>query len=235
MSDCPIVFPTDCPIADQATERGPSGDPLRDRSLAAEVKTTLGRPLPEAWPSLSLPCGTIVRALPPATQGEWAAAEAVDAACWRPSNGQAISSPKASPKKRKGKGKAAAVPSADKLCTCGKVDTEQFMLCCDECDRWFHGSCVRVTPNQASKLGAWRCRRATCARRSSQPCMHASACGSPPALPPCGVSPSATLWCARRPCERKFHATRARTERYCACRGPWDGASFMIMCDGCQV
>ena len=49
------------------------------------------------------------------------------------------------------------------LCKCGKLDTEAFMLQCDECDVWFHGDCVGVSQAQASRLKSWKCR--SCAKR----------------------------------------------------------------------
>ena len=35
--------------------------------------------------------------------------------------------------------------------------------------------------------------------------------------------------------ERRRKTVATRCERYCICRGYWDGRSFMIMCDGCNV
>lgn len=35
-----------------------------------------------------------------------------------------------------------------------------------------------------------------------------------------------------RSCSKRHDAAKARSQTYCQCRGPWDGHSFMIMCDG---
>ncbi|XP_022680642.1 PHD finger protein ALFIN-LIKE 2 isoform X2 [Setaria italica] len=32
-----------------------------------------------------------------------------------------------------------------------------FWICCDECDRWFHGKCVKVTAAQAEHIGHYEC------------------------------------------------------------------------------
>jgi hypothetical protein len=37
-----------------------------------------------------------------------------------------------------------------------------------------------------------------------------------------------------RACARKHDSACARAQRYCVCRGPWDGRSFMIACDACD-
>jgi hypothetical protein len=36
------------------------------------------------------------------------------------------------------------------------------------------------------------------------------------------------------PCARRYDKAQAHSTLYCACRGPWDGRSFMIACDGCE-
>lgn len=35
-----------------------------------------------------------------------------------------------------------------------------------------------------------------------------------------------------RSCSKRHDAAKARSQTYCICHGPWDGHSFMIMCDG---
>ena len=49
------------------------------------------------------------------------------------------------------------------LCKCGKLDVDKFMLQCDGCDTWFHGECMHVTQQQASRARSWRCN--PCAKR----------------------------------------------------------------------
>lgn len=40
----------------------------------------------------------------------------------------------------------------DALCICGKGAADTFMLDCDDCHRWFHGSCVGVSPSAVGEL-----------------------------------------------------------------------------------
>ena len=35
--------------------------------------------------------------------------------------------------------------SYDLWCFCNKARNSRFMICCDRCDYWYHGSCVKVT------------------------------------------------------------------------------------------
>ena len=35
-----------------------------------------------------------------------------------------------------------------------------------------------------------------------------------------------------KPCARRHESVQSRCQLYCFCRGPWDGRSFMIACDG---
>ena len=42
-----------------------------------------------------------------------------------------------------------------------QADTERFMLACDGCEIWFHGDCVGITQQQASRLKEWRCKPCT--------------------------------------------------------------------------
>lgn len=37
-------------------------------------------------------------------------------------------------------------------CICNKPYNNRFMLCCDKCDQWFHGSCVGVTRRQGKNI-----------------------------------------------------------------------------------
>ena len=43
-----------------------------------------------------------------------------------------------------------------KICFCKKGNIG-FMVCCDECDRWYHGRCVKITKSYANKLQKYFC------------------------------------------------------------------------------
>lgn len=47
----------------------------------------------------------------------------------------------------------------DALCgACGMNNTsDQFWICCDVCERWFHGKCVRITPAKAQHIKQYKC------------------------------------------------------------------------------
>lgn len=63
---------------------------------------------------------------------------------------------------------AAEIPSDDswhseddpeKLwCICRKPYEKRFMICCDNCVEWFHGSCVNVTRQQGKNIEASKSR-----------------------------------------------------------------------------
>lgn len=43
-------------------------------------------------------------------------------------------------------------------CLCGGPSDGRFMLCCETCDRWFHGHCVRIQKNTPEdELTDWKC------------------------------------------------------------------------------
>eukprot|EP01117_Protostelium_nocturnum_P008144 TRINITY_DN2906_c0_g1_i1.p1 TRINITY_DN2906_c0_g1~~TRINITY_DN2906_c0_g1_i1.p1 ORF type:complete len:536 (+),score=203.69 TRINITY_DN2906_c0_g1_i1:118-1608(+) len=42
-------------------------------------------------------------------------------------------------------------------CFCRKPDHGKFMIACDHCDEWFHGECVNITKEQASKIRNYVC------------------------------------------------------------------------------
>ena len=45
------------------------------------------------------------------------------------------------------------------LCgTCGTNDgKDEFWICCDLCERWYHGKCVKITPARAEHIKHYKC------------------------------------------------------------------------------
>ncbi|KAA8545384.1 hypothetical protein F0562_020168 [Nyssa sinensis] len=45
--------------------------------------------------------------------------------------------------------------------TCGacgdNYGTDEFWICCDACERWFHGKCVKITPAKAEHIKQYKC------------------------------------------------------------------------------
>uniref|UniRef100_A0A7N2L262 PHD finger protein ALFIN-LIKE n=1 Tax=Quercus lobata TaxID=97700 RepID=A0A7N2L262_QUELO len=45
--------------------------------------------------------------------------------------------------------------------TCGacgdNYGTDEFWICCDICERWFHGKCVKITPAKAEHIKQYKC------------------------------------------------------------------------------
>ena len=44
-----------------------------------------------------------------------------------------------------------------RYCLCGGPSDGRFMIGCDKCDKWFHGSCVDVDGDEEDKLDHWLC------------------------------------------------------------------------------
>ncbi len=42
-------------------------------------------------------------------------------------------------------------------CFCRRSWQGRFMICCDYCDEWYHGSCVNVTPSDPVVVGKYKC------------------------------------------------------------------------------
>ncbi len=42
-------------------------------------------------------------------------------------------------------------------CVCRRPHENKFMIQCDSCDEWYHGTCVSVTPEDASHLDKYAC------------------------------------------------------------------------------
>lgn len=41
---------------------------------------------------------------------------------------------------------------------CGANDgPDEFWICCDMCEKWFHGKCVRITPAKADNIKHYKC------------------------------------------------------------------------------
>jgi len=42
-------------------------------------------------------------------------------------------------------------------CKRGRAEDDSFMICCDECEQWYHGECVGVTKAEADAMGRYLC------------------------------------------------------------------------------
>ncbi|KAL6495048.1 PHD finger protein ALFIN-LIKE 6 [Orobanche gracilis] len=54
------------------------------------------------------------------------------------------------------------------LCgACGdNYGTDEFWICCDICERWFHGKCVKITPAKAEHIKQYKC--PTCSNKRAR-------------------------------------------------------------------
>ncbi|KAH3733982.1 hypothetical protein DPMN_040421 [Dreissena polymorpha] len=43
-------------------------------------------------------------------------------------------------------------------CVCRKPYSGRFMIQCDFCEEWYHGSCVNVTATEALEIDKYKCR-----------------------------------------------------------------------------
>ncbi|KAI4372926.1 hypothetical protein MLD38_011106 [Melastoma candidum] len=48
----------------------------------------------------------------------------------------------------------------------GNYSADEFWICCDVCEGWFHGKCVRITPAKAENMKQYKC--PTCASKRSR-------------------------------------------------------------------
>lgn len=57
----------------------------------------------------------------------------------------------------------------DTLCgICGGNYTQdEFWICCDVCERWYHGKCVKITPAKADSIKQYKC-PPCCAKKGRQ-------------------------------------------------------------------
>ncbi|XP_071717245.1 PHD finger protein ALFIN-LIKE 4-like [Rutidosis leptorrhynchoides] len=56
----------------------------------------------------------------------------------------------------------------DTLCgSCGEnYASDEFWICCDVCEKWFHGQCVKITPARAEHIKQYKCPACTTNKRS---------------------------------------------------------------------
>ncbi|KAK4754046.1 hypothetical protein SAY87_002150 [Trapa incisa] len=57
----------------------------------------------------------------------------------------------------------------DTLCgACGmNYGTDEFWICCDICEKWFHGKCVKITPARAEHIKQYKC--PSCSGKRARP------------------------------------------------------------------
>ncbi|KAI7757863.1 hypothetical protein M8C21_026781, partial [Ambrosia artemisiifolia] len=55
------------------------------------------------------------------------------------------------------------------LCgSCGEnYASDEFWICCDICERWFHGKCVKITPARAEHIKQYKC--PSCSNKRARP------------------------------------------------------------------
>ncbi|XP_050364458.1 PHD finger protein ALFIN-LIKE 4 [Argentina anserina] len=55
------------------------------------------------------------------------------------------------------------------LCgACGEnYASDEFWICCDVCEKWFHGKCVKITPARAEHIKQYKC--PSCSNKRSRP------------------------------------------------------------------
>ncbi|KAG9140929.1 hypothetical protein Leryth_010452 [Lithospermum erythrorhizon] len=58
---------------------------------------------------------------------------------------------------------------SDTLCgACGEnYASDEFWICCDICERWFHGKCVKITPARAEHIKQYKC--PSCSNKRARP------------------------------------------------------------------
>lgn len=55
------------------------------------------------------------------------------------------------------------------LCgSCGEnYSSDEFWICCDICEKWFHGKCVKITPARAEHIKQYKC--PSCSNKRARP------------------------------------------------------------------
>jgi len=56
-----------------------------------------------------------------------------------------------------GEGEDRGASGGKLYCVCRKPYTGEFMIRCEECTEWYHGRCVKVTPEEADTMGDFIC------------------------------------------------------------------------------
>ncbi|KAL2501090.1 PHD finger protein ALFIN-LIKE 5 [Forsythia ovata] len=58
---------------------------------------------------------------------------------------------------------------SETLCgACGEnYASDEFWICCDLCERWFHGNCVKITPARAEHIKQYKC--PSCSSKRARP------------------------------------------------------------------
>ncbi|KAL5698768.1 hypothetical protein ACHQM5_029760 [Ranunculus cassubicifolius] len=54
-------------------------------------------------------------------------------------------------------------------CACGEHyhESDEFWICCDICEKWFHGKCVKITPARAEHIKQYKC--PSCSNKRARP------------------------------------------------------------------
>ncbi|XP_074264168.1 PHD finger protein ALFIN-LIKE 3-like isoform X2 [Silene latifolia] len=58
--------------------------------------------------------------------------------------------------------------NGDTLCgACGDTySSNEFWICCDICETWFHGKCVKITPARAEHIKQYKCPSCTLSKKT---------------------------------------------------------------------
>lgn len=44
-------------------------------------------------------------------------------------------------------------------CICRSSDSSRFMICCDFCEEWYHGDCIKITEKESKAIKKYFCER----------------------------------------------------------------------------
>ncbi|GFZ04290.1 alfin-like 5 [Actinidia rufa] len=77
--------------------------------------------------------------------------------------------PKSQPKDEEGLEGEDEDEHGETLCgACGEnYASDEFWICCDICEKWFHGKCVKITPARAEHIKQYKC--PTCSNKRARP------------------------------------------------------------------
>lgn len=61
--------------------------------------------------------------------------------------------------------------NGDTLCgVCGdNYASDEFWICCDICEKWFHGKCVKITPARAEHIKQYKCPSCSTSNKRARP------------------------------------------------------------------